>query len=442
MSTPSKNDVELVMKGFEEFFAHMIRSQNFDLKEFVTFMEPKFKAAGYRDKEKKLEGGNILIVTEIGVGDFVLASGAIREVRRIYPDAHITLLAHSTSFNLAETCPYVDEIISDPQSLHPMDLFHFYKLNLQTASRLLERRFDICFSFAIHVPKTFLLMYMSGARIRLTAIEEETFEDFNRNKKLEILFMRLATNLFPRSDYGLNVADRFFAILENTLHLPITNRKLEIWCTPADISVARNLLRNISTPIYSLAMGGDGLQKHYPPEKYARLLEMILREEPTATFVILGGGQNDLKSAEIIKTVAPKIYEKKILDLTNKTNYRQTAAILKFCDMYIGNDTGTMHVAAALNLPVLSANCFSADMKILSTDTPNIFCPYGVPSVIVQPKKALPECKNSRVHLTYGCGSFHMPHCITQIKPETLFKGFHLLKERAAKKINEPLYIH
>ena len=381
-------------------------------------------------------------MTEAGVGDFVLTSGAIREVRRIYPDAHITLLVRPASFNLAETCPYVNEVIVDYQNLYPMTLPEFYKINLQTASLLLERRFDICFTFAVHMPKTFLLMYMSGARIRLTAIEEESFEEFNKINNLGTLFMRLATNLFPCSDYGWNVADRFFAVLEHMLHLPITNRKLEIWYTPADISFAKALIKNISSPIYALAMGGSGQQKHYPPEKYARLLEMIIREESTAMFIILGGGQNDLKSAEIIKKVAPKIYEKHIIDLTNKISYRQSAAVLSFCDMYIGNDTGTMHVATTFNLPVLSVNCFPADIKILNTDTPSIFCPYNVPSVIVQPKKALPECKNSKVHHAYGCGRYDTPHCITQIEPKTIFKGFHLLKKRAAEKINEPMYIH
>ena len=60
--------------------------------------------------------------------------------------------------------------------------------------------------------------------------------------------------------------------------------------------------------------GAGGLRKCYPPEKYAKLLEMILRKEPTSTFVILGGGQADVDSATTIKKVAPKIYENNIID--------------------------------------------------------------------------------------------------------------------------------
>ena len=108
--------------------------------------------------------------------------------------------------------------------------------------------------------------------------------------------------------------------------------------------------------------------------------------------------------------------------------------------MLIGNDTGTSHVAAGLGCPVLSPNCFSADFKMREIDAPVRWAPYGVASVIVMSEHALPECKGEP-HEGYGCKLKTRTHCIAQIEPETLFKGFHLLKERAAKKINEPLYL-
>lgn len=385
-------------------------------------------------------GGNILIITETGVGDFVLSTGAIREIRRIYPTARITLLVRSSSLILAEACPYVNEVIVDSQGFNPVNPFEFYKLHFQTASRLLEQRFDICFALALH-PKTFLLMYMSGSKVRITSIKDETWEAFNQRGGQAEYFMRLATHLFPYSNYGVHMADRFLSLLESMLHLPITNRKTEVWYTPADIGAAKTLLKEASAPIYALCMGGSTQRKHYPPEKYARFLEMILEEEPTATFVILGGGKEDLNSTEIIKSVAPEIYEKNIIDLTNKINYRQSAAVLSFCKMYIGNDTGTMHVAAALSTPVLSVNCFAYDLPASHYDIPHHFYPYGVLSVVVQPKQALPECKGLKFYDFYGCVAT-FPHCIAQIEPQMLLKGFHLLKERVTAKINEPLFIH
>ena len=378
-------------------------------------------------------------MTETGVGDFILSTGVIREIRRLYPDARITLLVRAASFNLAETCPYVDEIITDIQGVLPLSLPEFYELNLQTAARLLEQRFDICFALALH-PKTFLLMYMSGAKIRVTALKHEHWQAVEPTDLTAIL-MRLATDLAVKIPYGSNMADRFFSILEHVTRLPITNRKLEVWHTPADVAVAVSLLRRAEGNLYSLNMGGTNGKKHYPPEMYARLLELILHEEPTATFVILGGGQADLQSAAaMLRNVAPDIYANNVIDLTNKISYRQSAAVLSLCQTHIGNDTGTIHLAAAVGCPVLTPNCFAADLPIRHTDAPRVFCPYGVPSVVVQPRHMLTECKNLNFYDSSGCLA-NVPHCIAQIEPTTLLRGFHLLKERIAAKINEPLYI-
>lgn len=442
MSTPTKENISLVVNGFEQFFEHMLKSQSFNLQEFVNFMEPRFTAAGYRSQTdytlRDKSGGNILILTEIGAGDFIVATGAIREVRRIYPDAHITLLVYPNTLELAEYCPYVDEVIVSSREACNNRVFEFYKVRMDMASLLLEKRYDLCFSFVIH-PHSFLLMYMSGARLRISAIDHETFNEFNESNGLTELFMRLATHLFPYNTYGYHRADRFFSLLENLLLLPITNRETEVWCTAADVEVAKDCLSGASSTIYSLNMGGFNGIKHYPPEKYARFLELILREEPTATFVILGGGQNDLNSAAIIKKVAPNVYANNIIDLTNKISYRQSAAVLSFCQIHIGNDTGTIHLAAAVSCPVLELNCFPADLTMHKNNCPPRWYPYGVPNVIIQPEHALPECRG--LYAYRGCAT-NFPHCITQIEPQTLLRGFHLLKERIEAKICEPLYIH
>ena len=286
-------------------------------------------------------------------------------------------------------------------------------------------------------------MYMSGARTRITHSFANETEDWAYGFPDVPLrhSINLATHPFPLFTAGTHQVDANLSLVENLLQLPVTNRKPEIWYTPLDVSIAKSHLKAVSKPIYSLNMGGSLAKNHYPPEKYARLLEMILREERNATFIILGGGQNDLKSIEVIKQVIPKIYEQNIIDLTNKVNLRQTAVILSFCDMHIGNDTGASHIAAVMNCPVLTPMPFGADLSFQRQNNPQRWYPYGVPSVIVQPEHALPECKNAPFYDIRGC-KVNAPHCIAQIEPKTLLKGFRLLKKRVAAKICEPLFIH
>ena len=264
--------------------------------------------------------------------------------------------------------------------------------------------------------------------------------------------VKLATHLFPTFGYGRHVVDDNLSLVDGMLGMPTLNRAIEVWYTPLDVAQAKVQLQGASSPLYALFMGGSIPIKHYPPEKYARLLEMIVQEEPSATFVILGGGQWDLQSAKIIKDVAPKVYANNVIDLTNKADYRRSAAIFSFCDMYIGNDSGSSQLAAAVKCPVLSPNAFADDLpKNVDDDIIYVYSPYNVPAVVVRPEHALPECMDNFINKrfssvpggvpsNYGCTA-NVPHCITQIAPETLFKGFHLLKELIAQGICEILYM-
>ena len=60
--------------------------------------------------------------------------------------------------------------------------------------------------------------------------------------------------------------------------------------------------------------------------------------------------------------------------------------------MYIGNDTGLMHVSAAVKVPALAIFCFPADLPDHRLNGTKMLYPYGVANIIVQPAKSLPEC--------------------------------------------------
>ena len=58
MSEPTKENIATVTDGLENFFEHMIKTQSFNLEEFVNFMEPRFETAGYREELKYNVNGN------------------------------------------------------------------------------------------------------------------------------------------------------------------------------------------------------------------------------------------------------------------------------------------------------------------------------------------------------------------------------------------------
>ncbi len=429
MSDVKQEDFELVTDALTDFFNHATQSKNFNLSELTDFMEKIFKQTGYRELSENLQN-NILIMHDYAVGDFILITGVIREIRRLYPYAHITLMVHPCALSMAECCPYVDEVILyDADYKNRNDIAQFYQPALKSARELLKRRIDVCFAFTNYADSAFL-MYISGAKTRIV-------RQFPKSSDVYESYAHFSNIVIPLS--FVHNADCFMFFVECILHARVFNRELEAWFTPYDVNVAKKFLAENTLPTYALCMGSTSLRRHYPPEKYAALVEMILSDE-NATFVILGGGHEDLKSAKIFKKALTKNYLDNIIDLTNKLTYRQSAALLSLCDMYIGNDTGVMHAAAAVKCPVLTPNCCGADLPHQELRIVQCCSPYRVPSVVVQPAHALPECDANKPYDTFGCRE-KIPHCITQIEPQTLFKGFKILQERISQNLFEPIYI-
>jgi len=431
-------DIELVINAFKNYFSHFLKTQKFNLDELKSFVEPAFTKAGYRQPAAIGERLNLLIIHDAAIGDFVLLTGAIREFRRLYPDAYITLMINGGALPLAEYCPYVNEIVENKQAYTPKNFNELYNWNLSVAQKILARRYHLCYAF-VHRPNTPLLAYMSGAYIRIAHKADEVInafvwgydpeepQTFGSNFLLKSTLENLMTQTISMYRYGSHVVDTHFSFVDDILKAPVKNRELELWYTPLDLADAKNFFQNVKNPIYAISAGGREKRKHYPPEKYAELMKMILAED-NVTFIILGGGKTDSDSAQVLRqSLGEEIFSRHVIDLTNRTTYRQSAAILTFCDMYIGNDTGTMHVAAAAKCPVLTPNCFPADLPVHRADYVKFFSPYHVPYVTVQPKHALPECAVNKPYVQYGCRS-HVPHCITQISAADLFKGYKIMR--------------
>ncbi len=437
----SKDDINLVLAGLGEFFRQMQANQKFTAGDLKDFMEPIFERAGYRAARRIDEQTNILIIHDSGVGDFVNKSAAIREIRRIYPTAHITLVVYPRALDLAEHCPYVDEIIPNGRECDWHSLLEIYRWNAGLAQRLLRRRIDIVYAFTQY-PSTILLSYMSGARERVSY--KFTPEDGGIECGPFYVFSPLLTIEVPHQLYGTHSVENSLALVDYTLHAPVVNREAEVWFTPLDLHGTEQLVIkdiNEGRKIYALCMGGTAPRKQWPPQNYAKLAKKILGREPKIKFVILGGGPMDEQSVAVFKqTLGDKMFDKHVIDLTNKVNFRQSAAILSLCSLYIGNDTGTMHMAAAVKTPVLMLHYFAADLPHHDHTAPKTDYPYHVPSVTVQPKHALDQCRESKDH--YGCIVVDRPHCIAQITVETAFDAYNQLKKRIAEGNIEPLFIN
>ena len=408
-----------VIQAFQKILDEMYRTGSFYSGDMRNFLEPIFEREGYRDETESKE---ILVMHDAGVGDFVNLSPSLRAIREKFPDSRVTMICNLKSYSLARTCPYVDSIYFFKKDFDFETFPDLYKTQMDLSKRLLNFKFDLAICFC-HYIDGILLAYMSGAK-KIVHYAGTLICDPNV-WKLSIV-IDLVNWKIPIQDYPNHIADRYLGLIESMFEESIEDRSLEVWFEPRCMKLARDILKEhgfLGKRIFAISFGGTESRKHYPPEKYVDLIETISDEIPNARFIVIGG-KDDRHETEIFMDLFN--YDPRIANLVEDLTYAETAAILSMCEMYIGNDTGTMHVAAAIEIPCLVPVCFPADHDITPNSVLQMYSPRGVSSVWILPEKSLPECYEMEDRF-FGCKSDH-PHCIAQIKFETMINGFHLLQ--------------
>lgn len=129
------------------------RERGLNISDFVSEMEPIFRAGGYRNHNPNPTGTlQILLVHDGGAGDFILLSPCLREIKRLYEGAHITLAIPPHSQDLASACPYVDDLLIHEMLQPKWDFAQYvYRYNLDFAQKLLALHIDIAFNFGVFV---------------------------------------------------------------------------------------------------------------------------------------------------------------------------------------------------------------------------------------------------------------------------------------------------
>jgi lipopolysaccharide heptosyltransferase II len=133
-----------------------------------------------------------------------------------------------------------------------------------------------------------------------------------------------------------------------------------------------------------LQPGARWVNKRWPVEHFAALVRALEKKFPAARFAILGG-QDDAPLGETISAAAPG----KILNLCGQTSLPEMIEVVRRGDLLITNDTGPMHVAAALGRPLLA---------LFGPTAPERTGPYGQLSNVLRLPLPCAPCLKSTCH--------------------------------------------
>jgi heptosyltransferase-1 len=147
--------------------------------------------------------------------------------------------------------------------------------------------------------------------------------------------------------------------------------------------------------------GARWANKRWPVEHFTSLIEKMAAADSTAHFAVLGGVE-DQPLGEAISRTAPS----RCLDLTGKLSLPEMVEWIRLCELMVTNDTGPMHVAAALRRPVIG---------LFGPTEPRRTGPYGQVDNVLRLNLPCAPCMKPR------CGYTKPLECLRALAPATVF---------------------
>lgn len=321
-------------------------------------------------RRKQSEGGlhprRILVRGTNWLGDAVMTTPALMRLRERFPEGHITLLTAEKLHDLWLAHPAVNEIIS----IAPDESV------FSVGQKLRAGNFDLALVLP-NSPRSALEVWLAGIPQRIgyarpwrnwfltNAVPARAEAVIMR--KLTVAEIKRRTGVSPVSDQiKKNIETGRMPVLRPTahqiheyLHLvaalganpePLTP---QLVVTPGEIEAVRKKfgLNEIERPLFGLNPGAEyGPAKRWPMEKFIATAREI-QNQTNCTWLVFGG-QADTAIADRIESAIPSP-PSAILNLAGKTSLRELMALLKICRVLLTNDSGPMHVAAALGIPVV-----------------------------------------------------------------------------------------
>ncbi|HPN87868.1 MAG TPA: lipopolysaccharide heptosyltransferase II [Candidatus Omnitrophota bacterium] len=341
--------------------------------------------------EELLNSLNILVVKIRSIGDVILVVPSLKVIRQNFPRAKIYCLVGEESKKILQHCPYIDGLII----FNTKNRNWFYLLEL--SRKLRKYRFDKIFDFQ-NSRRSHLLSCLTFAR------ESYGYD----NKK----WGNLLTNPIKKYRNDMAAVLHQFQLLEKSGLTGLEKPFLELWPSEKDNEYAKNILEsewlgNFNNIVgINIAASLKWQTKNWPLESIARLCDMLAGKNIR---VVLTGADKDRQQAQYILSLC----KSKPANLVAKTDIMQLAAVIKRCKCFITPDSAPMHVASAMQVPLVA---------LFGPTDPNRHVPPAKKIVIIAKELECAPCYNRRCKIfTHAC--------MKSITPEQVFKEILKLME-------------
>ncbi len=276
----------------------------------------------------------ILAIKLRATGDVVLATPVIENLRRRFPRARISFLTEEASADVLRWNPFLDDLIVLPVRRWKRAGFRrSWREQARFYRNLRRKRFDLAIDLFGN-PRSAVLTWLTGAQDRVG---------------YAFRVRRLAYNIVvnPPEQAGHEVLFHLEAL--EALDVPVATDRPVVAIPGSADARARNWLdENVpeNRAVVGLNPGGGWTVKRWPPDRFGRLADALIDEYGVEVLILWGPGEEGI-AAEVAGAMRNRPL------LLPAVNLAELGAYLKRCLLLVSNDSGPMHMAAALNVPTV-----------------------------------------------------------------------------------------
>jgi lipopolysaccharide heptosyltransferase II len=298
---------------------------------------------------------SILFVQLSAIGDVVLTTPAIRGLREKHKGAYITYLVEEAGSGVLANNPHLDEVFVFPRVGYKKDLRGGLKNFMEVwgeikslVEALQKKKFDLAINVhtSIHAA---ILTYLAKAKKTL---------GFTMTPQGEMIS---TPDVWSRYREAAAYRPYFGRYLRNLHEIDIflsisgvepSSRNLEVFWGEAESKKAAEVLGSHGVRADDLLIGlnpsANWLTKRWLRERYAELGDRLMTYYKAK--VILLGGPGDKEWVSEIEGCM----KRKPINLSGQTSLKELPAFIARCELFITNDTGPMHIAAAAGVPIIA----------------------------------------------------------------------------------------
>lgn len=292
----------------------------------------------------------ILVMQTTRMGDVLQTTPLIRALRRKYPGAHIAYMVRNMGKAVASRNPDVNEVLVHEEDGMYLDMrsddsdrfLRAYRTAEDQIARLREGRYDVAYNCTHSIASSMLLKLAHIPKV-VGAHLSDDWQYVLRGRWVNYFY----TSVFHREYNDLNLCD----ISQRFLDGAEPQRRLVLETNEEDETFAGKLLRRHgiapSDFVVCMQLGASEDSKRWAEARFAGLAR-LLADRYNARIVLVGV-REEAPLGQAFEQHAPGI----AVHLYGETSIPQLAAVLKRARLLVTNDTGTMHIAAAVDCKVL-----------------------------------------------------------------------------------------